>query len=71
MRLFTKICELVISLHTKNFFIQISNCTMKVCLELYESFASKILLKFNCLIDFLSPVCLPCVHICMHIVVRC
>ena len=45
---------LVISSRNKNFLIQRSNCTIKVCLVLYESFVSKTGLKFICLIDFFS-----------------
>ena len=51
--MFTKICAFFVnSSYHKNFLILRSNCTTKVCLVLYESFASKAGSKFNCLINF-------------------
>ena len=52
MKLFTKICTLVISSCSKNFLLQRSNCTTKVYLVLYESLVSKMEPKLICLIDF-------------------
>ena len=54
MGLFTRIYALVISSRNKNFFIQRSNCTTKVCLVLNESSVSKTVLKYNCLVDFFT-----------------
>ena len=54
MRLFTKICALVISVCNKNFLTQRSYCTTKVCIVLYESFVSKTGQKFNFLTDFFA-----------------
>ena len=48
-----------------------SNYTKEVCVVLHELFVSKTGPKCNFLVDFAPPVCRPCVHIRMRIVVYC